>query len=100
MLDRIVAVKVINQSVAADPRVSGSPPERGQTRLQPRPPQHHRVHDFQVEGDTACITMDYVPDSLDQHIRAGQPLPYQRAVQIACTGGRPAGTALDVRDGR
>ena len=59
-----------------------------------------RVHDFQVEGDTACITMEYVPDSLDKHIRAGQPLSYQRAVQIACTGGRPAGAAVDVRDGR
>ena len=59
-----------------------------------------RVHGFQVEGDTACITMEYVPDSLDKHIRAGQPLSYQRAVQIACTGGRPAGAAVDVRDGR
>jgi hypothetical protein len=27
--------------------------------------------------------MEYVPDSLDKHIRAGQPLPYQRAVEIA-----------------
>jgi len=53
-----------------------------------------------VEDDTACITMDYAPDSLDQHIRAGQPLPYQRAAQEAYTGGRPAGAAVDVRDGR
>ena len=53
-----------------------------------------------MEDDTACITMDYAPDSLDQHIRAGQPLPYQRAAQIAFTGGRPAGAAVDVRDGR
>ena len=50
-------------------------------------PNITRVHDFQVEGDTAYIVMDYVPDSLDKHTRAGQPLPYQRAVQIACIQG-------------
>jgi len=27
--------------------------------------------------------MEYVPDSLDKHVRDGQPLPYQRAVEIA-----------------
>ena len=95
-LDRIVAVKVINQPVADDPQYL----EALQREASLDHPNITRVHDFQAEGDTAYIVMDYVPDSLDKHTRAGQPLPYQRAVQIACTGGRPAGAAVDVRDGR
>ena len=34
-------------------------------------------------GDTAFIVMEYVPDSLDKHVRAGQPLTPQRAAVIA-----------------
>ena len=87
VLDRVVAVKVINQPVAADPEHLEA--LQREARLAAR--QDHtniaRVRDFQVEGDTACITMEYVPDSLDKHIRGGQPRPYQRAVQIACIQG-------------
>jgi serine/threonine-protein kinase len=46
-------------------------------------PNITRIHDFKVEGNTTYIVMEYVPDSLDKHVRAGQPLPYQRAVEIA-----------------
>ena len=73
---------------------------RGSSTLILRFPNITTVYDFQVEDGTAYIVMEYVPDSLDKHIRAGQPLPHQRAVQVACTGGRPAGAAVDVRDGR
>ena len=100
VLDRVVAVKVINQPVAADPEYLETLQREARLASSLDHPNITRVHDFQVEGDTACIVMEYVPDSLDKHVRDGQPLPDQRAVQIACTGGRPAGTALDVRDGR
>ena len=100
VLDRVVAVKVINQPVTDDPQYLEALQREARLAARLDHPNITRVHDFQVEGDTACITMEYVPDSLDKHIRAGQPLSYQRAVQIACTGGRPAGAAVDVRDGR
>ena len=86
--------------VAADPEHLEALQREARLAARQDYPNITRVRDFQVEGDTACITMEYAPDSLDKHIRAGQPLPHQRAVQIACTGGRPAGTARDVRDGR
>ena len=100
VLDRVVAVKVINQPVTDDPQYLEALQREARLASSLDHPNITRVLDFQVEGDTACITMEYVPDSLDKHIRAGQPLSYQRAVQIACTGGRPAGAAVDVRDGR
>ena len=100
VLNRVVAVKVINQPVTDDPQYLEALQREARLAARQDHPSIARVRDFQVEGDTACITMEYAPDSLDKHIRAGQPLPYQRAVQIACTGGRPAGAAVDVRDGR
>ena len=100
VLNRVVAVKVINQPVTDDPQYLEALQREARLAARQDHPNITRVRDFQVEGDTACITMEYAPDSLDKHIRAGQPLPYQRAVQIACTGGRPAGAAVDVRDGR
>ena len=100
VLDRGVAVKVINQPVTDDPQYLEALQREARLAARLDHPNITRVHDFQVEGDTACITMEYVPDSLDKHIRAGQPLSYQRAVQIACTGGCPAGAVVDVRDGR
>ena len=100
VLDRVVAVKVINQPVADDPQFLEALQREARLASSLDHPNITRVHDFQVEGDTAYIVMEYVPDSLDKHVRVGQPMPYQRAVQIACTGGRPVGAAVDVRNGR
>ena len=87
VLDRVVAVKVSNQLVADDPQFLEALQREARLASSLDHPNITRVHDFQVEGDTAYIVMDYVPDSLDKHTRAGQPLPYQRAVQIACIQG-------------
>ena len=100
VLDRVIAVKVINQPVADDPEYLEALQREARLAAGLDHPNITTVYDFRVEDGTAYIVMDYVPDSLDKHTRAGQPLPYQRAVQIACTGGRPAGAAVDVRDGR
>ena len=100
VLDRVIAVKVINQPVADDPEYLEALQREARLAAGLDHPNITTVYDFRVEDGTAYIVMDYVPDSLDKHIRAGQPLPYQRAVQIACTGERPAGAAVDVRDGR
>ena len=83
VLDRVVAVKVINQPVTDDPQYLEALQREARLAARLDHPNITRVHDFQVEGDTAYIVMEYVPDSLDKHVRAGQPLPYQRAVEIA-----------------
>ena len=82
-LERIVAIKVIDQPVAGDPGYSDA--LRREARLAARldHPNITRVHDFQVEGDKAYIVMEYVPDALDRHLQGGSPLPWQRAAEIA-----------------
>ena len=83
VLDRVVAVKIINQPVTDDPLYLEALQREARLAASLDHPNITRVHDFQVEGDTAFIVMEYVPDSLDKHVHDGQPLPYQRAVEIA-----------------
>ena len=82
-LDRVVAVKVINQPVTDDPQYLEALQREARLAARLDHPNITRVHDFQVEDGTAFIVMEYVPDSLDKHVQSGQPLPYQRAVEIA-----------------
>ena len=85
LLDRIVAIKVINQPVADDPEYL----EALQREASLAGGLDHlnitTVYDFQVQDETAFIVMAYVPDSLDKHLRNSQPIPYRRAVEIART---------------
>ena len=83
VLDRVVAVKVINQPVTDDPQYLEALQREARLAARLDHPNITRVHDFQVEDGTAFIVMEYVPEALDRHIREGQPLPYQRAVEIA-----------------
>ena len=82
-LDRVVAVKVINQPVTDDPQYLEALQREARLAARLDHPNITRVHDFQVEDGTAFIVMEYVPEALDRHIRQGQLLPYQRAVEIA-----------------
>jgi len=70
VLDRVVAVKVINQSIEDDAAGLDHP-------------NITRVHDFQVEDGTPYIVMEYVPDALDRHLGGGRTIPWQRATEIA-----------------
>ena len=83
VLDRIVAIKVINQSVNDDPEYLET--LRREVRLAGDldHPNVTMVYDLQVEDDTAYVVMEYVPDSLDKYLRTGLALPHQRAVDIA-----------------
>ncbi len=36
-----------------------------------------------MEGDIAYIVMEFVPDSLNKHLTDGEPLPMERAAEIA-----------------
>ena len=74
-LDRVVAVKVINQPVADDPQYLEALQREARLAGGLDHPNITTVHDFQVEGDTAYIVMEYVPDVLDRHLQGGSPLP-------------------------
>jgi len=83
VLDRIVAVKVINQPVTDDPELLESLQREPRFAARLTHPNVVTDHDFQVEDGTAYIVMGFLPNSLDKHIRPEQPIPYRRASEIA-----------------
>ncbi len=82
-LDRIVAVKVINQPVTDDPQYLEALQREARLAAGLDHPNITTVHDFQVEDGTPYIVMEYVPDALDRHIQGGRRIPWQRATEIA-----------------
>ena len=82
-LDRIVAVKVINQPVSADPEYLYALQREARLAAGLDHANITTVYDFQVEDGIAFIVMEYVPDALDRHIRGGRRLPWRRAIEIA-----------------
>ena len=83
VLDRVVAVKVINQSIADDPAYLEALQREARLAAGVDHTNITRVHDFQVEDGTAYIVMEYVQDALDRHLGGGRTIPWQRAVEIA-----------------
>jgi len=81
-LDRIVAIKVIDQSVADDPGYLDALRREAQLAANLDHPNIVTVHAFEVENDTPYIVMEYVPHALDRQIRSGRLEP-RRAVAIA-----------------
>ena len=82
VLDRVVAVKVINQPVADDPAYLEALQREARLAARLSHPNIATVYDFQVEGDIAYIVMEFVPDALDRQLRGSEHLPWRRAVEI------------------
>ena len=82
VLDRVVAIKVLNQPVADDPAYLEALQREAQLAAGLDHPNITTVHDFQVENGTAFIVMKYVPDSLDKHLSHGRRVLWRRAVEI------------------
>jgi serine/threonine protein kinase len=83
VLDRVVAVKVINQPVTDDPQYLEALQREARLAASLDHPDITTVYDFQVEDGTAYIVMAFLLNSLDKHIRPEQPIPYRRASEIA-----------------
>ena len=81
VLDRIVAVKVVNQPVADDPRYLEALQREARLAAELDHPSIIRVHDFEVEDGIAYIVMEYVPDALDRHLGDVQTIPWRRVVE-------------------
>ena len=82
VLNRVAAVKVINQSVVDDPNYLEALQREARLAAGLDHPNVTRVHDFQVEQGTPYIVMEYVPDALDRHLQNGRRLPWRRASEI------------------
>ena len=82
VLDRVVAVKVINQSIAEDPAYLEALQREARLAAGLDHPFITTVYDSQVEDGTPYIVMEYVPDALDRHMQDGRRLPWQRAAEI------------------
>ena len=83
VLDRVVAVKVINQSIADDPAYLEALQREARLAAGLDHPFITTVYDFQVEDGTPYIVMEYVPDALDRHLQNGSHIPWERAIEIA-----------------
>ena len=82
-LDRVVAIKIITQPVTDDPLYLEALQREARLASSLNHVNITTHFDFQVEGDNAFIVMEYVPDSLDKHIDPQNPIPHERASQIA-----------------
>ena len=83
VLDRTVAVKLINQPIAADQAYLEALQREARLAARLEHSNITSVYDFQVEDGQPFIVMEYVSDSLDKHMSGGKKLPQQRALEIA-----------------
>ena len=83
VLDRVVAIKVINQDLASDPEYLEALQREARMAAGLEHPNITTVYDFQIENDVAYLVMEYIPDSVDRHLGSGRRFPWRRAVEIA-----------------
>ena len=83
VLDRTVAVKQINQPIAADQPYLEALQREARLAARLEHPNITSVYDFQVEDGQPFIVMEYVPDSLDKHMSGGKKVPHRKAMEIA-----------------
>ena len=73
VLERVVAVKVLDQPVTDDPQYLEALQREARLAASLDHPNITTVHDFQVEGDNAYIVMEYAPDALTVSLRISHP---------------------------
>ncbi|HET9204896.1 MAG TPA: serine/threonine-protein kinase, partial [Burkholderiaceae bacterium] len=83
MLKREVAIKVLRDDLASDPVFLARFRNEAQLQAKLSHPNVASVHAFLQEGDKQFMVMEYVAGiSLDEFVRAGGPVPVQRALEI------------------
>lgn len=83
MLKREVAIKVLRNELASDPLFLERFRQEAQLHAKLSHPNVASVHAFLHEGDKQFMVMEYVAGiSLDEFIRAGGPVPVERALSI------------------
>jgi len=69
ILKRTVAVKVLNQLASVEGAYLDATMDEARLAAGLDHPNIATVYDFKVDGDYACIVMQYFPNSLDAEIR-------------------------------
>ncbi|SVD26429.1 uncharacterized protein METZ01_LOCUS379283, partial [marine metagenome] len=80
LLEREVAIKVLDYQADHDAGYLQALQREARLAAALDHPYVTTVHDFLVEGDTPYIVMEYLPDSLDRHLRGGSRVDWGRAV--------------------
>jgi serine/threonine protein kinase len=75
VLGCVVAVKIINHPVTDHPQYLEALQREARLASSLDHPNITTVYDFQVEDGTAYIVMEFLPNSLDKHIRPEQTIP-------------------------
>ena len=83
VLDRIVAVKLINRPIEADQPYLEALQREAKLAARLEHSNITSVYDFQVKDGQPFIVMEYVPDSLDKYMSGGKKVPHRQAVEIA-----------------
>ena len=82
VLGRTVAVKVMHQLVSAQREYVDALMAEARLAAGLSHPNIATVHDFKIDGDYACIVMEYFTNSLDREIRQSGQIPVQRVTDI------------------
>ena len=82
-LDRIVAIKVIDQSVADEPAYGEALRREARLSSSLDHPNVVTIYDFQIEDGRAYIVMEYLPNALDRLLNSQRRLSPRRATEIA-----------------
>ena len=82
LLNRTVAVKVMTQLVSTQPEYVEGLMSEAQLAAGLSHQNIATVFDFKVEGDYACIVMEYIPNSLDKELQRSGAMSTTRAVDI------------------
>jgi serine/threonine protein kinase len=83
LLDREVAIKVLDYQADEDSEYLHALQREARLAAALDHPYVTTVHDFLEEGATPYIVMEYLPDSLDRHLRGSDRLDWGKAVRIA-----------------
>jgi hypothetical protein len=89
VLDRVVAVKVMNQLVSASPEYTAALLSEAQMSAGLTHPNITQVFDYITEDDYACIVMEYLPNSIDKLLREEGSLSRERVLELVtqvCSG--------------
>ena len=81
-LNRIVALKVMNQAVSIDGEYIDALRNEAQIAARLAHPNIATVYDFLIENDQACIVMEYVPGSLNLLLLEQKNIPIERVIEI------------------
>ena len=79
----VVALKVMHPGHTGEPEYLEALRREAELASRLDHPHIVKVLDFQLEGSTAFVAMEYVPGVLKDELAPDSPLPPQRAVEVA-----------------